>query len=150
MFTMSTIPSLPAAVPAAPRVRLGAVHPFWKLSAARLFVACALGGALALPTAAQAQSEEASLARGAVPDTTPQQRYQSAIREAGGGLKVSLEECRAMPATERKACDAEARARYQADMAAAKALLRGDPSAGPVNITGGPIRSTETVYVIKP
>ncbi len=132
----------------------GAQRRSWSLWVARpaavLVSALALGGALSLPAAAQSQSDEASLARGAVPDTTPQQRYQSAIREAGGGLKVSLEECRAMPTAERKVCESEARARYQADMAAAKALLRGDPSAGPVNVTGGPIRSTETVYVVKP
>ena len=127
-------------------------YPRWTRSGAALAVAaCALGGLLALPTGALAQSQggEASLARGAVPDTTPQQRYQSAIREAGGGLKVSLEECRTMAAAERKACESQARARYQADMAAAKALLK-DPSAGPVNVVGGPIRSTETVYEIKP
>ena len=47
-----------------------------------LMAALALGGAVALPTTAAAQNgEEASLARGAVPDTTPQQRYQTAIRE---------------------------------------------------------------------
>ena len=127
-------------------------YPRWTRSGAALAAAaCALGGLLALPTGAMAQSQggEASLARGAVPDTTPQQRYQSAIREAGGGLKVSLEECRTMAAAERKACESQARARYQADMAAAKALLK-DPSAGPVNVVGGPIRSTETVYEIKP
>ena len=127
-------------------------YPRWTRSGAALAAAaCALGGLLALPTGALAQSQEgeASLARGAVPDTTPQQRYQSAIREAGGGLKVSLEECRTMAAAERKACESQARARYQADMAAAKALLK-DPSAGPVNVVGGPIRSTETVYEIKP
>ena len=108
--------------------------------------ALALGASLA---AAQA-GDEASLARGAVPDTTPQQRYQTAIREAGGGLKVSLEECRAMAAPERKSCESQARARYQADMAAARAILRGDPNAGPVNVVGGPIRSTEQVYEVKP
>ena len=108
--------------------------------------ALALGASLA---AAQA-GDEASLARGAVPDTTPQQRYQTAIREAGGGLKVSLEECRAMAAPERKSCESPARARYQADMAAARAILRGDPNAGPVNVVGGPIRSTEQVYEVKP
>ena len=127
-------------------------YPRWTRSGAALAAAaCALGGLLALPTGALAQSkgDEASLARGAVPDTTPQQRYQSAIREAGGGLKVNLEECRVMVAAERKACESQARARYQADMAAAKALLK-DPSAGPVNVVGGPIRSTETVYEIKP
>jgi len=123
-------------------------YPRWTRSGAAFAVACALGGLLALPTGALAQGDEASLARGAVPDTTPQQRYQSAIREAGGGLKVSLEECRAMAAADRKACESQARARYQADMAAAKSLLK-DPSPGPVNVVGGPIRSTETVYEIK-
>jgi hypothetical protein len=114
-----------------------------------VFVAAlALGAALAGPTTAAAQSDEASLSRGAVPDTTPQQRYQTAIREAGGGLKVSLEECRTMPSADRRSCESQARARYQADMAKAKAMLR-DPSIGPVNVVGGPIRSTETVYEIK-
>ena len=108
--------------------------------------ALALGAGLA---AAQA-GDDASLARGAVPDTTPQQRYQTAIREAGGGLKVSLEECRVMAAPERKSCESQARARYQADMATARAILRGDPNAGPVNVVGGPIRSTEQVYEVKP
>lgn len=116
--------------------------------AAPALAACALGGLLALPTGALAQGDEASLARGATPDTTPRQRYQSAIREAGGGLKVSLEECRTLEVAERKACESQARTRYQSDMAAAQALLK-DPSAGPVNIVGGPIRSTETVYEIK-
>ena len=115
-----------------------------------VFVAAlALGGATLIPTVVAAQpGDESSLARGAVPDTTPQQRYQTAIREAGGGLKVSLEECRAMGSAERRSCEAQARSRYQADMAKAKAMLR-DPSIGPVNVVGGPIRSTETVYEIK-
>lgn len=116
-----------------------------------VFVAAlALGTAVAGPTAAGAQTgDEASLARGAVPDTTPQQRYQTAIREAGGGLKVSLEECRAMASAERRSCESQARARYQSDMAKARAMLR-DPSVAPVNVVGGPIRSTETVYQVKP
>jgi len=115
-----------------------------------VFVAAlALGGAAVVPTTAAAQNgDEASLARGAAPDTTPQQRYQTAIREAGGGLKVSLEECHAMGSAERRSCESQARARYQADMATAKAMLR-DPSVRPVNVVGGPIRSTETVYEIK-
>ncbi|MFN7156162.1 MAG: hypothetical protein ACK4OE_21030 [Acidovorax sp.] len=122
----------------------------YRLNRSSVIIAAALtlSGLLVVPGAAWAQSEEASLQRGSVPDVTPQQRYQSAIREAGGGLKVSLEECRAMMAAERKSCDSQARSRYQADMAAAKAMLR-DPSAGPVNVVGGPIRSTETVYEIK-
>jgi hypothetical protein len=114
-----------------------------------VFAAALTLGSLAFaPSAALAQSDEASLQRGAVPDVTPQQRYQSAIREAGGGLKVSLEECRAMSVAERKGCESQARSRYQADMAAAKAMLR-DPSARPINVVGGAIRSTETVYEVK-
>ena len=113
-----------------------------------LAAALAVGGLLTVPSAAWAQSEEASLQRGSVADVTPQQRYQSAIREAGGGLKVSQEECRAMVPAERRLCESQARSRYTADMATAKAMLR-DPSAGPINVVGGPIRSTETVYEIK-
>lgn len=116
-----------------------------------VFVAMlAMGAAMVGPGTALAQvGDDASLARGAVADTTPQQRYQTAIREAGGGLKVSLEECRSMGAGDRKSCESQARARYQSDMAQARAILRGDPSAGPVNVVGGPIRSTETTYEIK-
>lgn len=111
--------------------------------------AALLPAALLLPGMARAQaSHSASLERADVPDTTPQQRYRSAIREAGGGLKVGLEECRSLVA-ERKACEAAARARYQEDMAQARAMLR-DPQARPVNEVGGPIRSTETVTVIRP
>lgn len=117
-------------------------------SSLMLAAALTVGGLLSVPSAAWAQSEEASLQRGSVADVTPQQRYQSAIREAGGGLKVSLEECRAMVPAERTSCESQARSRYTADMATAKSMLR-DPSAGPVNVVGGPIRSTETVYEIK-
>lgn len=93
-------------------------------------------------------ADEAALERGAREDTTPQQRYQTAIREAGGGLKVSLEACRT-EASERQACEAQARRRYQADMLRAQALLR-DPQARPVNVTGVPIRMHETVMVMRP
>ncbi|WP_119966213.1 hypothetical protein [Simplicispira lacusdiani] len=104
--------------------------------------------ASAVPGAALAQSYDAELARADVPDTTPQQRYRSAIREAGGGLKIGLAECRALPAG-RQACEAEARARYQEDMRAAKRMLE-DPQARPVNEMGGPIRATETITVTRP
>ncbi|MFZ3126325.1 MAG: hypothetical protein WA129_14745 [Acidovorax sp.] len=108
-----------------------------------------VAGAISVPAFAQG-SDEVSLARGAVPDITAQQRYQSAIREAGGGLKVSLEECKTLPqGKERKGCEAEARSRYQQDMANARAM-RTNPDLGPVNITGGPIRSTETMITVKP
>jgi len=112
-------------------------------------VALAVGVFSATPSSALAQGDEASLQRGAMEDMTPQQRYSTAIREAGGGMRVSLEECRAMATAERRACEAQARARYQADMAAAKEFLR-NPNARPVNVIGGPIRSTESTYVVKP
>lgn len=120
-------------------------------SASGLLAAAAwvVTGFISAPVLAQGGGE-AALMRGASPDTTAQQRYQSAIREAGGGLKLSLEECKAMPqGKERKGCDAEARSRYQQDMADARAM-RTNPNLGPVNITGGPIRSTETVTTVAP
>lgn len=120
-------------------------------SASGLLAAAAwlVAGAFTAPSFAQG-GDEASLMRGAAPDMTAQQRYQSAIREAGGGLKVSLEECKAMPqGKERKGCEAEARSRYQQDMANARAM-RKNPGLGPVNVTGEPIRSTETEIPVKP
>lgn len=104
--------------------------------------------ACAAPGMAQAPSHDAELARADMPDTTPQQRYRSAIREAGGGLKIGLAECRVLPAG-RQACEAEARARYQEDMREAKRMLE-DPQARPVNEVGGPVRATETVTVTRP
>lgn len=121
-------------------------------SLGRSGLACvAVSVALCLPmgTLHAQTAEDASLARDAQEDTTPQQRYQTAIREAGGGLKISLEECKAAAATERTACNAQARTRYTDDMAAAKALLK-NPEARPVNVTGGPIRSTITSVDVKP
>lgn len=102
------------------------------------------------PFAAQAHSHqhEAELARAGVPDETPQQRYRSALREAGGGLKVGLAQCREQAAG-RKACEAEARSRYQEDMRLAREMLR-NPQARPVNEVGGPIRATETVIEKRP
>ena len=121
------------------------------ISPTSLMVAIALlvGVFCASTTTAHAQGDEASLQRGAVADMTPQQRYNTAIREAGGGMKVALEECRTLASAERRPCEAQARARYQADMAAAKEFLR-NPNARPVNVTGGPVRGTESTYVVKP
>lgn len=68
--------------------------------------------------------EEQLLARGAVADTTPQQRYRTAINEAGGGYKLWLAECAAMAASERTACRRDAKVAYDRDMAAARAILR--------------------------
>lgn len=87
------------------------------LAAALLFT---FGFAHAAPS-----SNEQSLARGAVEDTTPQQKYRTAIREAGGGYKEWLRECDQLPSADRRACTIEAKATYDRDMAQAQMILRG-------------------------
>ena len=68
-------------------------------------------------------SDGRSLERGSVEDVTPQQKYQTAIREAGGAYKESLRECDHTPG-DRRACTLEAKATYDRDMAQAKLILR--------------------------
>lgn len=68
-------------------------------------------------------TDERSLARGATEDVTPRQRYDSAIREAGGAYKESLRDCAGAPSTERPACIRDAKATYDRDMAEARQLL---------------------------
>lgn len=68
--------------------------------------------------------EDQLLERGAVADMTAQQRYRTAVNEAGGGYKLWLAECAAMASTERTACRREAKAVYDRDMAAARTILR--------------------------
>lgn len=100
---------------------------------------------LSSPFAASAQNYEASLERGARPDTTPEQRYRTAIREAGGGLKLALAACREEP-SERASCERQARATYKDDMAFARELRR-NPDARPVQAPLTPIESTEVVTI---
>lgn len=76
-------------------------------------------------------------------DVTPQQKYQTMIAEAGGGLKVNMEACRAQPAQSRAACVKEAQALYKKDMAMARDILR-NPSASTSVAIHTEIRSTET------
>jgi Spy/CpxP family protein refolding chaperone len=70
-------------------------------------------------------NDEQSLRRGAVEDVMPQQKYQSAIREAGGAYKEALRECAAAGGEDRQACSREAKATYDRDMAEARLILRG-------------------------
>lgn len=100
---------------------------------------------LALSGWASAQNYEAAMQRGSQPDATAQQRYQTAVREAGGGLKVALEECR-QQAADRKACEREARQNYNSDMEFAR-HLRDNPDARPVQVTGDAIVSTEVTTI---
>jgi hypothetical protein len=83
-------------------------------------LAVSASAALAQPVA----MEDRLLERGAVADMTPQQRYRTAINEAGGGYKLWLAECASMAAAERTSCRREARVAYDRDMAAARAMLR--------------------------
>ena len=69
-------------------------------------------------------SDEQSLARGAIEDVTPQQKYRTAIREAGGGYKEWLRECTHMPIAESRSCRLDAKATYDRDIAKAKLILR--------------------------
>jgi hypothetical protein len=85
-----------------------------------VILAVSVSAALAQP----AEIHERLLERGAVADVTPQQHYRTAINEAGGGYKLWLAECAAMAAAERTACRREAKAAYDRDMAAARAILR--------------------------
>ena len=70
------------------------------------------------------RGEEESLRRGAVEDTTPSQRYQTAIREAGGAYKEALRECTQLGGADRRACVREAKATYDRDMFQARMILR--------------------------
>lgn len=98
---------------------------------------------LLAPAMVLAQNYDASLERGARPDTTPEQRYQTAIREAGGGLKLSLADCRKLSAAERKACENQAHATYKQDMQKAREM-RKNPAAMPYQVESGGVRMTET------
>jgi hypothetical protein len=73
---------------------------------------------------ADAANDNRSLEKGAVEDVTPQQKYQSAIREAGGAYKESLRDCAQVSGIDRPACTREAKATYDGDMAEARDLLR--------------------------
>jgi len=73
---------------------------------------------------AAAKDDADSLARGAVADVTPQQKYRTAIREAGGAYKAALRDCAAEDVGERKACQREAKATYDQEMALARLILK--------------------------
>lgn len=81
--------------------------------------------ALGSPAQASTVGDEQSLRRGSVEDVSPQQRYQSAIREAGGAYKAALRECaQGSRSAERSQCMREAKTTYDSDMAQARSALR--------------------------
>ena len=108
--------------------------PFLKATNLKQFTKPNIKGAAALATAllvtttsayAAPGNDEQSLQRGAVEDVTPQQKYRSAIREAGGAYKESLRECDLTSGDARRACTREAKSAYERDMAEAKVILLG-------------------------
>ena len=73
---------------------------------------------------ASATTDDFSLAKGAIEDVTPGQRYQTAIREAGGAYKAALRECNLLSGGDHRVCVREAKGTYDRDMAEAKMILR--------------------------
>ncbi len=69
-------------------------------------------------------SDARELARGAIEDVTPQQKYRTAIREAGGAYKESLRDCAQLIGDEQRLCRRDAKATYDRDMADAKLILQ--------------------------
>ncbi len=114
-------------------------------------IACLLAAGVAqaqgnLPL--RATEDEAELARGAVPDATPAERYNTALREAHGARKNNLAECRTVAAAERRACQAQAQEQFKADMAIAN-QLKANPRARPVKVEGGYPRMTSKTTIIE-
>jgi hypothetical protein len=98
--------------------KYGYGNKFLALLAATMFM-------VATVAPASPASDDQSLLRGGVADATPQQKYQSAIREAGGAYKESLRECSQASIADRRACASLAKDSYDRDMAEAKLLVRG-------------------------
>ena len=87
-------------------------------------LALALLAATTIANASPA-SDENSLQRGASEDVTAQQKYRSAIREAGGAYKEALRECDQQSGVEsRRACTREAKATYDREMADARRIIK--------------------------
>lgn len=89
-----------------------------------LFLSAALLAAGSVAVAQPVAMEDRLILRGAVADVTPQQKYRTAINEAGGGYKVYLEDCAKLAAAERTTCRRDAQALYNRDMVAARQILR--------------------------
>ena len=91
---------------------------------AALFLSAVLLAVSSVAVAQPAAREDSLLMRGAVADVTPQQKYRTAINEAGGGYKVYLEECATLATAGRTACRRDAKSLYDRDMLAARQILR--------------------------
>jgi hypothetical protein len=67
-------------------------------------------------------AEKGDPSRWSRPADTPQKQYDNAMQEASAALAEALRDCRADAQT-RKACEAEARSRYEDDVESARGLL---------------------------
>ena len=77
-----------------------------------------------LAAAAGTDPDAAALERALVPDTTPEQRYATARREAYGAFHQAQADCQGQPASERKACLREAQQQLDLDLKAALAARK--------------------------
>ncbi|QJR09194.1 hypothetical protein DSM104443_00231 [Usitatibacter rugosus] len=92
-----------------------------------LFLAAAVAiGCYGLSAKAQDPAVQAGdPARWYQPADTPQKKFETLKKEAGAALKEARDECR-KSATDRRACEAQARAQYDSDMQLARGYLAGD------------------------
>ncbi len=117
---------------------------------ARIVLTASLFCLAPLAWSAPTGDDAAALAKGAQPDATAEQRYQSAVREAGGALKASLAECQGLSeGARREGCRNEARKRHQEDMSEARALMHPPGTRHPAG-PSGPNKEVETRIVGKP
>jgi len=87
-------------------------------------IALIAGAAAKAPVSAvQAEVRPKDEARWTTPDTTPQQRYNTALKEATAAYQQALEDCKALKGRERADCIKEAKAGHDQDLAEAKKQL---------------------------
>ena len=94
---------------------------FLALSSA-FFITAAATSLAAVDGPVGRDAEKGDPARWYEPADTPQRQHEAAMKEARAALAEALRECRAQP-SQRKECEAEARARHQEDVERARGLL---------------------------
>ncbi|SNS36577.1 hypothetical protein SAMN06265795_102394 [Noviherbaspirillum humi] len=121
------------------------------MKATRLIVPAAWAAAAlcSMPLAASAADASntamsRSEARQMVPDSTPQQRYNTSRKEAQAAYQEALAACRSMSAGERTSCMKEAKQNLQSDLAYAKDAMKNPDTASGSSGTAGGIRSSVT------
>jgi hypothetical protein len=82
-----------------------------------------IGGLLVAAACGTAYADEQDHARWFVEDTTPQARYNTLKKDAQGGYREALSECRTLPRSEKAFCAKQASANFRTDMTNAKAVL---------------------------